>query len=316
MSLLRALHLLLMFLLTMVSIPWIMLPGPYFTPSNFDHYFILLGTWLFNVLRVTQLNEELLEDRELERQATNLDFTSLADAKCSNRRDEIRIREAIAGFEQEVEIAIEILMKAGAYDDSLRSAHESGVNISGLGTTDLVVKTGVATVLWLLCASHCFAVFVLQDDDAGCFDGLFGDKNALIQGHISVAFCVAAAVLVPIMAFLLERRGPERGVFAVRVWIVSATYALGIPAVIEVTEFLIREHLWFLQLPLVAKYCPSQFVQFMLIWFPPITALCALAFLMLGQNSWLWWSLGRHQRVETSRDSDFESQSSTESDTD
>ena len=41
--------------------------------------------------------------------------------------------------------------------------------------------------------------------------------------------------------------------------IVSATYALGIPAVIEVTEFLIREHLWFLQLPLVAKYCPSQF---------------------------------------------------------
>ena len=67
----------------------------------------------------------------------------------------------------------------------------------------------VATVLWLLCASHCFAVFVLQDDDAGCFDGLFGDKNALIQGHISVAFCVAAAVLVPIMAFLLERRGPD-----------------------------------------------------------------------------------------------------------
>ena len=64
-------------------------------------------------------------------------------------------------------------------------------------------------MLWLLCASHCFAVFVLQDDDAGCFDGLFGDKNALIQGHISVAFCVAAAVLVPIMAFLLERRGPD-----------------------------------------------------------------------------------------------------------
>lgn len=28
---------------------------------------------------MTQLNEELLEDRELERQATNLDFTSLAE---------------------------------------------------------------------------------------------------------------------------------------------------------------------------------------------------------------------------------------------
>lgn len=45
------------------------------------------------------------------------------DAKCSNRRDEIRIREAIAGFEQEVEIAIEILMKAGAYDDSSSSSN-------------------------------------------------------------------------------------------------------------------------------------------------------------------------------------------------
>ena len=53
---------------------------PVVRPCNCeDHYFILLGTWLFNVLRVTQLNEELLEDRELERQATNLDFTSLAE---------------------------------------------------------------------------------------------------------------------------------------------------------------------------------------------------------------------------------------------
>ena len=41
--------------------------------------------------------------------------------------------------------------------------------------------------------------------------------------------------------------------------IVSATYALGIPAVVEVTEFLMREQLWFLQLPVVAKYCPSRF---------------------------------------------------------
>ena len=49
------------------------------------------------------------------------------DAKCSNRRDEIRIREAIAGFEQEVEIAIEILMKAGAYDDSCSAHHPANL---------------------------------------------------------------------------------------------------------------------------------------------------------------------------------------------
>ena len=68
------------------------------------------------------------------------------------------------------------------------------------------VEVKVATLLWLLCASHCFAVFVLQDDDTDCFH----DWNSLvIQGHISVALCVAVAVLVPIMAFLLERRGPD-----------------------------------------------------------------------------------------------------------
>ena len=129
MYILRGIHVVLMCILTMVAFPWTMLPGPFFTPSNFDHYFILFGTWLFDILRVTQLNEELLEDRELERQATNLDFTSLANATCSNQRDEARIRADIAGFESEVEIAILILMKAGAYDDSPLVFAEDFVNL-------------------------------------------------------------------------------------------------------------------------------------------------------------------------------------------
>lgn len=53
--------------------------------------------------------EEFLADVELKRQATNLDFTTLADASCSNPDDEVRIRAAIAGFEHEVEIAIQNL---------------------------------------------------------------------------------------------------------------------------------------------------------------------------------------------------------------
>lgn len=55
------------------------------------------------------VEEEFLEDVELKRQASNLDFTTLADASCSNPDDETRIREAIAGFEHEVEIAIQNL---------------------------------------------------------------------------------------------------------------------------------------------------------------------------------------------------------------
>ncbi|CAL1130658.1 unnamed protein product [Cladocopium goreaui] len=303
MNILRAIHVVLMCILTLVAFPWTMLPGPHFTPSNFDHYFILFGTWLFNILRVTQLNEELLEDRELERQATNLDFTSLADATCSDQRDEVRIREAIAGFESEVEIAILILMKAGAYDDSLRRAYEDGANITGLGTTDLVVKTSVATLLWLLCAAHCFAVFVLQDSDV-CFQ--HGGQSVLVQGQVSVTICTSVALFVPVTAFLMERRGPEQGVFGIRVWIISATYALGIPAVFEVTEFLIEQQIWFLQLPFVDKYCPSGPVVFLLIWFPVIMAICALALLMLGQNLWLSWNFrgATMEKVSSSPDSD------------
>ena len=205
----------------------------------------------------------------------------------------------------------------------------------------------VATLLWLLCGCHTLAVFVLQDG-AECF--VEGSQSMLIQGHISLAICISVSVFVPIIAFLMERLGPEsrlqihlckfqvfqqtgstnrswtqeRGVFSVRVWmlglqfggahsgrhhvnwrlliknikrtaklrsvlhilpiafawscasfvlgcfglmflptqvlrIVSATYALGIPAVVEITEFLIQEQLWFLQLPFVNKYCPSDF---------------------------------------------------------
>ena len=39
--------------------------------------------------------------------------------------------------------------------------------------------------------------------------------------------------------------------------IICATYALGIPAVFEVTEFLVEQQIWFLQLPFVDRYCPS-----------------------------------------------------------
>eukprot|EP00438_Fugacium_kawagutii_P009449 Skav202060 [mRNA] locus=scaffold1138:550298:555328:- [translate_table: standard] len=153
MSVLRTIHVVLIFLLTLVAFPWALQPGPYFTPSEGDHYFILFGTWLFNVLRVTQLNEELLEDRELERQATNLDFTSLADATCSNQRDEIRIR--------------------------LRKAFESGANIAGLGTTDLVVKTGVQfMLLWFPpIIAICAGVFLSFGQSWACIHGAMEKVN-------------------------------------------------------------------------------------------------------------------------------------------
>ena len=53
----RTLHVLLMSLLAILFLPWMTRKGPYFSPSKFDHYYVLFGTWFFNVLRVAQLNE-------------------------------------------------------------------------------------------------------------------------------------------------------------------------------------------------------------------------------------------------------------------
>lgn len=63
----------------------------------------------------------------------------------------------------------------------------------------------VATLLWLLCAAHCFAVFVLPDSDP-CFED--GTQSVFVQGQVSVAICISVAVFVPVIAFLMERRGP------------------------------------------------------------------------------------------------------------
>ena len=295
---LRSTHIMLILVLTMSAFPWTSMPYQMFTtPSHFDHYYVFFAAWLFNVLRVTQLNEELLEGRELERQATNLNFTCLEDATCSNPQDEARIRGAISGFEHEVETAIQILMQAGAYNDSLRRAFQSGSNIAGLGTTDLVVKTSVAAFLWLLCAAHCFALFILHDNP-NCFP-------RDIEAELSVAICTVVAVLVPVIAFLLERRGPERGVLAARVWITSASFALGFPAMLEFSDFLIQRGLWFLELPHVVTFCPSGIVQFMLIWFPVMMAIGAAAFLLLEQNpEWRCRRRGEVSGSDSGSDSD------------
>ena len=307
---LRSTHIILILLLALTALPWTIMPDLWVRlPSRFGHSYIFFGTWFFNVLRVAQLNEELLEGRELERQATNVNFTCLADATCSNPRDEVRIRGAIAGFEHEVEKTIQILTQAGAYNDSLHRAFQSGTSIAGLGTTDLVVSTSVATFMWLLCSTHSFVLFILEDSPM-CFPSDRKSHSRLIEAEISVAFCTAVGVLVPLIACLLERRrGPDQGALAARVWIISATYAIGVPAVVEFSEFLIRRGLWFLDRPRILAYCPSDLSEFMLIWFPVMTAISAAARLTLEQN-WGWGCEGREEVCASDSCSDSDSSAS------
>ena len=102
--------------------------------------------WLSNLVPMNALVSVWLvilkcEKAAFDQQKEMMQFDSLGDAHCSSATDEQRIREAIAGSENEVETVIGVLLAAGAYTDNLRCAWDNGLDIEMDGTTD--VRTGV-----------------------------------------------------------------------------------------------------------------------------------------------------------------------------
>ncbi|CAE6915515.1 unnamed protein product, partial [Symbiodinium sp. KB8] len=118
MMIVRTLHILLLPLCTAVACAWYSMKTRSFSTAwqHFLHYFIPLALVLFNLLRITQLNQQRLEGLELSRQASHLHIQTLDEASCTNPIDEQRIRQDIQGHEAEVDITIRVLMKAGAYN--------------------------------------------------------------------------------------------------------------------------------------------------------------------------------------------------------
>ena len=111
---------------------------------------IPFAIFLFDALCMSHLNLQLLEMQLLSDQARNLSCHTVQAAQCTNPTDERRIREAIAGAEEEVDVAIRVLMLAGAYTPSLRRSYESGVDIRGAGIFNLKAKVFIGASLWLL----------------------------------------------------------------------------------------------------------------------------------------------------------------------
>lgn len=92
------------------------------------------------------------EKAHFDQQKEMMHFHSLQDSHCSSAADEERIRQAIAGSEDEVETVISILLAAGAYTDNLRRAWDNGLDVERAGMTD--VKSGVffSILIWSVCA--------------------------------------------------------------------------------------------------------------------------------------------------------------------
>eukprot|EP00913_Durusdinium_trenchii_P007751 g7280.t1 len=124
--------------------------------ASFLHHFLPVAVQLFNTLCIYHLQLQVLEIQQLMDQANYLSCQTVQEAQCTNPTDEERIRSAIAGAEDDVDVAIRVLMLAGAYTKSLRHAYESGEetkgneDIRGAGILNLKAKATIGGVLWCM----------------------------------------------------------------------------------------------------------------------------------------------------------------------
>ena len=118
--------------------------------GDFLRNFIPFAVFLFDALCMSHLNLQLLEMQLLSDQARNLSCHTVQAAQCTNPTDERRIREAIAGAEEDVDVAIHVLMLAGAYTSTLRRSYESGEDIRGAGIFNLKAKVFIGALLWFM----------------------------------------------------------------------------------------------------------------------------------------------------------------------
>ena len=185
--------------------------------SSFCHY-----GWLTNVVPMNALVTVLLvivkrEKAHVEEQREMMQFRSLADSRCSSPADERRIREAISGSEDEVETVISILLSAGAYTDNLRFAWDNGLDIDMAGMAD--VRTGVffSMLFWSVCALD-----LLSDTIIGHV------SHHRYFALLSILYTVTVLV-VPLSVWILEKKGPDLAVFALKTWAVGGMFALHMP---------------------------------------------------------------------------------------
>lgn len=229
----RMVHILVICVCAAVAIPYSVLLE--WKNSVWNHVFerlIPIALCLFNVWRAAQLSLHHLEDVELRRQASLLAIQTLEDATCSDPHDEAQIRQAIQGFEAEVDVTIRVLMQSGAYNDALREAYEQGEDISGEGNSDLIVKTGLVSLIWLLSTLDSTGFL---DSYLVCLGPRYEQgTSGLLLLSVAVAIQAGALFLFPITAWHLQQTGLERGAFAVKVWTFATLIGLGLPLLLEI----------------------------------------------------------------------------------
>ncbi|CAJ1379016.1 unnamed protein product [Effrenium voratum] len=185
--------------------------------SFFAHY-----GWLSNLTITNAAVTVLLvllkgEKARFEEQKEMMQFHSLHDAHCSKFEDEQRIRQAIAGAEDEVETVIGILLTAGAYTDNLRRLWDNGLNIERAGMTDVMTGVSFSMLAWSITALD-----LLSDVHVG----------HLAHHRYFALLCLLYTVsvgVIPLSVWRLEKRGPDTAVFALQTWGLWGMFCLHVP---------------------------------------------------------------------------------------
>ncbi|CAL1160176.1 unnamed protein product [Cladocopium goreaui] len=181
------------------------------------HYGFFSNLLIVNALVTVLLVILKGEKAHFDQQKEMMHFHSLQDSHCSSAADEERIRQAIAGSEDEVETVISILLAAGAYTDNLRRAWDNGLDVERAGMTD--VKSGVffSILIWSVCALD-----LLSD----CFIGHVTHRGPFVLLCILYALTV---LVIPFSVWRLEKQGPDLAVFALKAWGFWGMFSLQLP---------------------------------------------------------------------------------------
>ena len=192
--------------------------------ADICNYGWFLQLTIVNAIVATVLVLLKIQKTGFDRQRDMMQFESLNLAHCSNPRDEQRIRDAIAGAEDEVETVIGLLLRAGAYTENLRRLWDAGLEIDREGFQD--ARTGVCfcMLIWLVAVADNIS------------DTVLGHSAHQIYFVILSVMFAMSTMAIPLSVAWVEGHGPDRPVFALKVWGLFGSLCLLLPLLLSYAE--------------------------------------------------------------------------------
>ena len=214
-----------------------------------------------------------IEQKTLNQLERWLDFQSVRFARCSNLEDSQRIWNEIADSVSDVDAAIMILIKAGAYTRGLRQQYDAGVDITCAGYADFWIRI-----------FHCSMVLLSASL-------VSGERAVAWRATVDVAewlwclpvvSCFALFIATPWILLTLSRQAPEHAIFAVQVLGTLGILVILVPAAYlnDFTDLSIIQHhrgdnTW----------SPSNGIALLFIFLPVVLAGISLVLVWWGPTS-------------------------------